>query len=374
LDLERGVGLLSSELITEPGGLEEFHSAWDELAVENQVPMMAPACVAAWWRHMAPSTAQPHVVVLKDGEELAGVAPFYANSHRYARRVDLRLPGIELAARLAPLATPGFDPALADAVVRLLCDHTSRPTLMMLEGIQLGSGWTETLRQRWPSRIRPIVFQYKVQDSPTVSLSAESFEAWLASKSSNFRGQMRRLRRHFDEAGGSLRVSTPETLRSDVDAFVRLHAARWEGRGSSKLVALGERLPAVLNDMGQALLPMQGRFRLQLLEVQGEPVSAQLFLAAGGRVLYVNGGWDERFTRLKPATLAILEAIHEGFDHGDVQLDLGIGAQPYKLRFADGNDPISWTFLAPVDAGVPLAAIGMAPLFGRAMARRVVRR
>ncbi len=366
--------MLSSELITEPGVLEEFHSAWDELAVENQVPMMAPACVAAWWHHMAPPTAQPHMVVLKDEGQLVGIAPFYANSHRYTRRVDLRLPGIELAARLAPLATPGFDRPLADAVARLLCDHTWRPTLMMLEGVQLGSRWGETLRQHWPGRMRPVVFQYRVLDSPTVSLSAGSFETWLASKSSNFRGQMRRVHRQFEAAGGSLRTSIPETLLSDVDAFVRLHAARWEGRGSSKLVALGERLPAMLNDMGHALLPKQGRFRLQLLEVQGEPISAQLFLAAGGRVVYVNGGWDERFTRLKPATLAMLEAVREGFELGDAQLDLGVGAQPYKLRFADGNDQISWTLLAPVNAGIPLTGMGIAPLVGRAMARRVMRR
>jgi CelD/BcsL family acetyltransferase involved in cellulose biosynthesis len=366
--------VLSSELITDPARLQELYSAWDELAAANRLPMMSPACVTAWWRQMAPSTAQPRVVVLKDGEQLVGVAPFYVSSKGYARRVDLRLPGIELAARLAPLAASGYEPALADTVSRLLCDHGPRPNLVMLEGVQFGSRWNEALRQRWPGRMRPIAFQYKVLGSPTVSLHAESFEAWLSTKSPNFRSQMRRLRRHFDEAGGSLRMSTPETLRSDVDTFVRLHAARWEGRGSSKLIALGERLPAVLNDMGQALLTTQGRFRLQLLEVQGEPVSAQLFLAAGGRVLYVNGGWDERFARLKPAMLAILEAVHEGFDRGDVQLDLGIGAQPYKLRFADGNDPISWAFLAPVNAGLPLAAIGIAPLFGRAMARRVVRR
>src|SRR5262249_39471854 len=152
---------------------------------------------------------------------------------------------------------------------------------------------------------------------PTVSLRAGSFERWLGAKSWNFRREMRRLRRQLLAAGGTTRSSTLETLQSDVDVFVRLHASRWEGRGRSHLGGLGARLPAVLNDIGRALLNKDGRFRLRILEVEAVPVSAQLFLAAGDRVLYVNGGWDERFAKLKPSMLGILDVIEEAFERGE---------------------------------------------------------
>ena len=38
--------------------------------------------------------------------------------------------------------------------------------------------------------------------------------------------------------------------------------------------------------------------------------------------------------------LGILDAIEDAFARGDRRMDLGPGAQPYKLRFADGNAPL----------------------------------
>ncbi len=65
-------------------------------------------------------------------------------------------------------------------------------------------------------------------------------------------------------------------------------------------------------------------------------------------MLYVNGGWDERFAQLKPAMLTILWAIEEAFSRGDSCVDLGTVEQPYKQRFADGDAPVTWTILLPV--------------------------
>jgi CelD/BcsL family acetyltransferase involved in cellulose biosynthesis len=195
----------------------------------------------------------------------------------------------------------------------------------------------------------------------------------LSAKSWNFRREMRRLRRQFVAAGGTTRSSTLETLQSDVDVFVRLHASRWEGRGGSHFVGLGAGLAAVLNDFGQTLLNKEGRFRLRLLEVEAEPISAQLFLAAGDRVLYVNGGWDERFAKLKPSMLGILDVIEDAFERVEEHVDLGIEEQQYKLRFADGSDPVAWTILIPAGVRLPLTLLHTAPIRGRAALRHTLK-
>jgi hypothetical protein len=292
--------MLSSEVITELSELDPLESEWDELAVVNQVPLMSPACVMAWWRHLAPLGAEPRIVAVRDGEQLVGLAPFYVYVRRWGGGLGLRLPGIELAGRLAPLAVPGRERAVAQALGRALAGSDLRPDLVTLEGMPLTPDWAAALREAWPGPMRPASRRYQVSGCPTVSLNADSFDRWLSAKSWNFRREMRRLRRQFAAAGGTTRSSTLETLQSDVDAFVRLHVSRWEGRGGSHLAGLGARLAAALNDIGQTLLKEDGRFRLRLLEVEAEPASAQLFLAAADRVLYVNGGWDERFAKLKP--------------------------------------------------------------------------
>jgi CelD/BcsL family acetyltransferase involved in cellulose biosynthesis len=365
--------MLYSEVITELSALDPVQTEWDQLAVANRLPLMSPACVTAWWRHLSPPGAEPRIVAVREGEKLVGLAPFYVIGRRWGGGSDLRLPGIELAGRLAPLAEPGREPVVARALGRALADSNLRPDLLTLEGMPLNSDWAPALSQAWPGRVRPASRRYQVSSCPSVSLSAGSFDRWLSAKSWNFRREMRRLRRQFVAAGGTTRSSTLETLQSDVDLFARLHVSRWEGRGGSHLAGLGARLPAVLNDIGQTLLNKEGRFRMRILEVEGEPASAQLFLAAGDRVLYVNGGWDERFAKLKPSMLGILDVIEEAFERGETDVDLGLEEQHYKQRFADGSDPVAWTILIPAGTRLPWTLLHTAPKRGRAAVRQAVK-
>jgi CelD/BcsL family acetyltransferase involved in cellulose biosynthesis len=358
--------MLGAEVITERSKLDPLQAEWDELAVANQLPLMSPACVMAWWRHLASSGAEPRVVVVRDGDQLVGLAPFYVDLGRSGGGLGLRLPGIELGGRLAPLAAAGHQPAVAETLAKMLADSSLRPALVAFEGMPLLADWATTLREAWPGRRRPASRRYQVSGCPIVSLQGSSFDAWLSAKSSNFRREMRRLRRQFAAAGGTTRSSTLDTLSADIDVFVRLHGSRWEDRGSSRLLDLGVDLPAVLNDIGQTLLNREGRFRLRLCEVEGEPISAQLFLAAGGRVLYINGGWDERFAKFKPSMLGILAVIEDAFERGEDCVDLGLGEQHYKLRFADDNDLVAWTILIPAGVQLPLILLRTMPMRGRA--------
>jgi len=338
--------VLVPKLIAELSELDTWIPAWDLLAIEAGLPLMAPACVLAWWRHLAHERAALRAIAVCEGEETIGFAPFYADHGAHLLRLDWRLPGIELAAGLAPLARPGREAEVAEAIARAMASASDHVDLVALEGMPAGAPWTGA---GWPGRLAPLGARYLTRDCPGVSLREDSFEGWLAGKSANFRGQMRRLRRRFAEAGGVMRQSSRATLAADAEAFVRLHAGRWEGRGESQLARYGPALRGLLEDLGRDLLE-QRRFRLWIAELDGEAISAQLFLAAGGRALYVNGGWDERFGRFKPSMLAILAAIEQGFELGEECLDLGVGAQDYKLRFADHTSQVSWTVLMPPGA------------------------
>ena len=288
--------MLATELITDISETSALQNEWDELADNAQLPLMAPACAHAWWRHLAPATARARIVTVSAGGRLIGIAPFYVDPAASHGRLDMRLPGIELAGRLAPLAAAGREREVASEIARAIALAVPRPDVVAIEGLPCTMSWPASLRADWPGRARPVSSTYSTHSCPTVSLEGASFEQWLASKSSNFRGQMRRLLRQFAAAGGTERACTIDTLAADVETFMHLHASRWERRGGSHVLALGERLAAMLRDLGASQLE-SGRFRLRLLEIDGEPVSAQLFVAAGGRVLYVNGGWDERYAR-----------------------------------------------------------------------------
>jgi CelD/BcsL family acetyltransferase involved in cellulose biosynthesis len=360
-----------AELITDVERLAALAPAWDALAVACALPQMSPAWVLAWWRHVAPERAVPRTVAVRDGDALVGVAPFYVAPG--GGRLDYRLPGIEIAGRLAPLAVPGREWEIAEAVAHALAQATPRPDAVRFEGVPLEGHWLPALREGWPGALRPPLRLTQVGGNPLILLREDSFEAWLAARSANFRGQMRRLRRRFAEAGGVSRLATHATLAKDAAALTRLHASRWGGRGHSNLVDLGERFSAFVVELGEALLG-EGRFALRVLELDGEPICAQLFVGAGGTFLFVNGGWDERQAALRPSLVCLLDAVEDVFARGARRFDLGVGAQSYKLRFADGNAPLAWGVLMAPGARLPLTAARTAPALARARLRDGARR
>lgn len=364
--------MLDAELITEVDDLAALAEEWDALAVAAALPQMGPAWVLPWWWHVAPAGAVPRSVAVRDGGQLVGFAPFYVEPGD-GGRLDYRLPGIEIAGRLAPLARAGCEWDVAAAVAAVLAHAEPRPDALRFEATPLDAHWLAALRDRWPGPLRPPLWLTQVEGNPLLTLTAASFEQWLAGSSSNFRGQMRRLRRRFAEAGGVSRLATRETLAADAAAFVRLHASRWDGRGHSNLVDLGERFAAMVVDAGARLLD-DGRLALRVLELDGEPICAQLFIEAGGTVLFVNGGWDERHASLRPSLVCLLDAVEDAFAGGARRLDLGVGAQSYKLRFADGNAPLAWGVLMAPGARLPLTAVRTAPALAQARLRTSARR
>lgn len=362
---------VSAQLVTDLRGLEAIVPEWDALAQINKRPLQAPAWLLAWLRHLAPQSVLPRAVAVRAKDDLVALAPFYVDSSSRGR-LDYRLMGDALP-RSSPLAHPDFERDAAIAIGEVLSRAEPRPDVVALEGEPSNSSWARLLRDHWPGSIRPPTRRYLLKDAPTIDLGYGGFEAWLAGKSSNFRGQMRRIRRDFVQAGGSARISDLDTLEADIDAFMRLHSTRWEGRGTSSIAARSAQMRAIFGDVGHAHTESL-RFRLWMLEIDGEPISAQLFVEAGGEVVYMNGGWDERFAKLKPAMLGILYAIEDSFARREERIDLGPGGQPYKLRFADGNDPIAWTILMVPGRRLPLTAARLTPMLTHAAARSLAKR
>jgi CelD/BcsL family acetyltransferase involved in cellulose biosynthesis len=342
-----------AEILADRERIDALVPEWQALAAACGEPLAAPAWVLTLSRELAGASETPRIVTVREDGRLLGLAPLGVDLTRPRRAADYRLLAGDMP-RTTLLALAGREWEAAGAVAAALAHADPRADLLALESVPVATCWPVALAEQWPGRMRPLLRRYFTMSSPTVALTQGSFDAWLSAKSSNFRSQMRRMRRRFAEAGGNGRFSTRETLRDDWAAMIRLHSGRWEGRGASSIVAGGEALAAAYEAIGHQLLEAGG-FRLRVLELDGKPISVQLFTALGGEVIYLNGGWDEQFAQFKPAMLGILDAIEDAFARGDRRMDLGPGAQPYKLRFADGTDPVAWWVLIPPGRRMPLA-------------------
>jgi len=315
------------------------------MAVAAAKPLASPKWLLPWLRHAAPPNAEVRTVVVHEGSELIGIAPFTVQRGSLGR-ADYRLFGVPVAERNEPLALPGQEEHVGAEVARVLANANPRASILALEAIDLHSAWPERLARHYPGRARPAVIRGFVLQTPTLQLDEhQSFDHWMASRSGNFRSQMQRMRRRLTDDGGIVRMTEAGSdLERDVNSFMRLHLGRWEKRGGSGLADTG--IERMLLEAANELLP-DGRFRLWLVELKGKPIGAGLFIAGGGEMAYFNGGFDEEFARYRPALIPIAAAIEDGFARGDSRLDFGGGPQPYKLRFADGRAPLAWISLRP---------------------------
>jgi CelD/BcsL family acetyltransferase involved in cellulose biosynthesis len=353
--------VLRAEIIDDERALQPVVEEWDALAVACAKPFSAPAWMLAWWRHVAPPGSSLRVAQVRDGSKLVAVAPFYRE-----RSGPYRLLGRATSYRPDPVGRPEHVAASAAGIARSVRELDG-PAALFLEGMSPGSPWPRALADAWQGGAW--LHRDRTTPAPVIDLQGRTFEQWMASRPRRFRDEARRRRRRIEERGATFRLAEEDADRSEaLDAFARLHHARWQRRGGSK--ALDRGVESLLRDAASELGP--GRFRLWTMEVDGGVVSAHVFLAAGGEVTYWLGGFDEAWARFAPANLVIIEALRHSFETGDRRLDLGGGDQDYKRRLADGEDRLEWWTIVPRGPGYPLARLRLLPRQAyRAVAARI---
>jgi CelD/BcsL family acetyltransferase involved in cellulose biosynthesis len=328
--------LLATEVITDAKGLDELREEWDALVVAAATPMAAPAWALAWLRHLAPKDAEARIIAVRDGDTLVGLAPLFL--HRDGGAAAYATLGERFLWRVLPLADPERVWEVAQATWSTLVSLDPAPDILRFRSASSGEwyGPWHLAHMASPEQRAPIVRNGDLSPCPFVQIDG-TFEEWFAARSANFRSEIRRLRRRFAEAGGTIRISSPATYEQDVATYLRLHMSRWDGRETGFAQHI-DVLPRMLLEVVQAL--PEERVRLYLTELDGETIGAQLFTSAGPVLAYHNGGWDERHSKLKPGLLGVCHALEQAFAAGQRRLDFGPGDYSYKLRFANGDDPV----------------------------------
>jgi CelD/BcsL family acetyltransferase involved in cellulose biosynthesis len=360
--------MLSFEIIDDLDSAQSLAPDWDELAVSQGLPLCAPGWMLAWWRHLAPGDSRLRIVVVRDGARLLALAPWFIDSSERGR-ADLRLLGAELSDRVDILCRAGHEDEVRDELLRAILEMRPRPDLVSFEAVPASSKWERRLAGGLGGRLRFARYRNSVRSTPVTYLNGGPPEDWLVGRSSHFRAQMRKLRRKLEARNGAVRhVSDDAGVQSALRAMLALHAERWEGRGESGLTKPG--VAEMLSEAAIALGP--DRLRLWMAEVDGEPISVQLLLAAGGELKAWNGGWSQEHSKLQPPMLTTLAALEDAIARGQSRIDLGAGEHAYKLRFADDRDALVWGGLIVRNRRWPLTRAELAPRILRYRAKQVV--
>ncbi len=329
-------------VLTTPAELLSLRSEWSDLLARSATdsPMISPSWALAWWRVFgALGGRRLAVAVFRDGERLAGLAPFVARTHWYApgvpfRRLELLGTGEPRADEVCSefvgvLAERGAEEAVARAFAEALVAGALGPwdelavgpmdrddpvaTALAGELARLGAG----------PQLTPAGPAYYIE-------LPDTFAAYTARLSASSRYLITRSVRDFEKwagAGAELHVATtPAQLEEGKRALISLHGERWSGGGAFASPRFRD-----FHDEVMAALLTEGALELLWLTVRGEPFAAAYNMVWRGRVHYYQSGRRLDVPRyLRPGIVLLVRAVQRAIASGQREYDFLGGTQRYK--------------------------------------------
>jgi CelD/BcsL family acetyltransferase involved in cellulose biosynthesis len=355
---------MGAEVITGAEGLGPILDPWRRLAESTGNPFITPD-----WYLVALRTverdAEPTVAVAyaADGT-VQGVLPLLQTAHGPAT-----FAATTYGDRYQPAAAPGDEDEVVRLIAPALAEHLGGRAALDLGRVDSEATWPESLAEAWPGR-RTVVAQPDDR-MPVLSLEGLSWDEYLASRSGQFRNQVKRKRRGLErEHEVELRRTTAaDEVEGDLATLFALHESRWSEREGESSLA-DEDARALLIEFAKASFAA-GWLRLFVLEVDGQPVAAWYGWRLGPRYSYYQAGFDPDWSRQSVGFLLLADTIREAIREGALTYDLLWGDEAFKARFTNGIAYGRRVTLAPPlsSARVLRSAAGLARSARRALRR-----
>jgi CelD/BcsL family acetyltransferase involved in cellulose biosynthesis len=298
----------------------ELRGEWTELAQRSGNIFSTWEFVSVWLRHFG-ADKEPVVVAYRGGDGgLLGVIPLYRASVRGVR--TLRFMGHGAGDELGPVCAPADRRHLAAALRRFLESELRRWDVFVGEQLAAGTSFT------WSAALGGA--RVAQVSSPLIRIDGTRWDDFLASRSANFRQQVRRRERNlFKHHQARYRLLTgPDGLQHGLDVLFRLHRARW-----GKEFSLFSEQEAFHREFAE-VAQERGWLRLWFLELDDTPVAAWYGFRFCGADCYYQAGRDPAADREASAFVLFSHTIREAMADGMAEYRLLRGDERYKYRFA----------------------------------------
>jgi CelD/BcsL family acetyltransferase involved in cellulose biosynthesis len=304
-------------------GFEAAGSEWSALAARSGNVFGTPEWLGTWWRHLG--RGELVLQQCRDADRrLVAVLPM-VREQRGGVAV-LRFCSADIGDELGPVCAPADKAAVARAWRGMLARSSGEWDLALAERLPGRAAWPalaglSTLRR---------------EASPELALAGLDWEGFLASRSRNFRQQLRRFERRLArDQGLKFRLAEdPDRLEADLDVLVALHRARWREHGVD---AFGGSREAFHREFARIALE-RGWLRLWFAELNGAPAAVWYGLRFGGVEWYYNGGRDPAVEQHSLGVVLMAHTVREAIRDGQRQYRLLRGDEEYKRRWAS-HDP-----------------------------------
>jgi CelD/BcsL family acetyltransferase involved in cellulose biosynthesis len=295
---------------------------WETLAKQGANVFGTWTWCDCWRRHLAPKAELDVSLIRGPDHRPLALLPLY--TARKFPQLLLRFMGAGPSDELGPICAPA-DREVAEVALRSHVEQAiGNRGVFVAEHFRSGHALSE-----------PDGRLLRAVASPVLPVRGRSFDEYLAGRSRNFREQVRRRERKLAAAHRlSYRLcDDPERIDADMRTLISLHQARW-GRGGSAAFA-GARTEFHLDFARRAL--QAGWLRLWMLELDGRPAAAWYGLRFANVETFYQSGRDPALDHLGVGFVLLCHTIRSAFGDGVDEYRFGVGDEPYKGRFSEGE-------------------------------------
>jgi CelD/BcsL family acetyltransferase involved in cellulose biosynthesis len=354
---------MTSELITDLAGIDEIEDEWRALAELRGNAFVTPEWFRSWEGERPDSTPLVAAARREDGS-LAGVMPLVLDATKRPRAI--RFGGANFGDRFVPAAREADEEAVVAAAMTALQEEGMDRYMLLLDHVDQERPWWQQMQRA--SRVQRAEIEQQQWDVAYIDFDGlDGWEGYLASRSRNFRSQIRRRERALrNDHQVEVRSATEATLRDDLAQLFDLHDRRWQGRDQSSSLQTSGAKPALSRFAELAL--GQGWLRLRLLQVDGEPVAGFLGWRLGETYSFYQSGFDPDWAEKSVGVVMMATTVRSALEEGAGEFDMLLGDEPYKQRFTNASRPVHTVILPKSISPTRLLVAG------EARARRVGRR
>lgn len=282
-----------------------------------------------WWGAYEDKGHGLCILLVHDGDELIGIAPFYVQEKTWKKIYPLRrltFLGTKAGSVISQYMDLIYKQGTEETVVLEVIEYLAREDVfddIMLQMVDTASRTLPLLQ----SSAKDLQLHYTVK--PTAECGYTSlpshFEDFLATLSNSMRHKIRSSMRKAEKYNGlSYRTTSdlPE-LKEDFDELVRLHQCRWTSRHLPGSFS-ENRFRSFQQEVQRDMLA-NGHLELSFLSVSGKNIAALYNIVYKNKVYFYQAGLDAFFDRrISPGVLlhsrSINAAIRNGLEEYDFML------------------------------------------------------
>jgi CelD/BcsL family acetyltransferase involved in cellulose biosynthesis len=310
---------------------EEFWSLgpeWTALLaeLEDYNPFQTVTWLHSWAVHHR--SAEPHVLVLRDGSDLVAAAPLVRSR---ALWTTLRPMASRSSDLNHPVVRPGYEAILDQAI----CELVLKEPVDFIDWPGLSS-----------ERVEAFAVDREFNVVPSGTHLARTLDkdpdAWLGSLGKSLRRDIQRQ----DRLGARIEWSTQETVETDLHCFLALHRRRWRAKGLPG--AFVGRRARTFFDACQRL-QRSGNLWLATLFYHERVAGSLVAFRTPKTVWFYQCGFDPVENSHSPGTALIAAATRRAILEGVHAFDFLRGDEAYKRRWMPDQTQVAQRLLRFTD-------------------------